>query len=105
MFDRSQSTCLSSLYSTTDEGSAGNVNTNSCKFLVFLVKYRKIPVFRVTRPYLNLLVEPRLFFLGGGSGKYIILCILKGKIMPFKMLKIILSSEKKSLKNMCAYPT
>ena len=37
MFDRSQSTCLSSLYSTTDEGSAGNVNTNSCKFLGFLV--------------------------------------------------------------------
>ena len=39
---------------------------------------KKIPVFRVTGPYLNLLMKPRLFFRF--SGKNIILCILKGKI-------------------------
>ena len=47
---------------------------------------KKISVFRVTRPYLNLLVKPRLFsdFLK----KKKIICILKGE-MPFKMYKII----------------
>ena len=47
---------------------------------------KNISVFRVTLPYLNLLVKPRVFscFLE----KYIILCILKGK-MPIKMHKII----------------
>ena len=41
-------------------------------------------MFRVTRPYLNLLVKPRIFsdFLE----KYTILCILTGK-MPFKRHK------------------
>ena len=29
---------------------------------------KKIPVFRVTRPYLNLLVKPRFFFFWGGGG-------------------------------------
>ena len=47
---------------------------------------KKIPVFRVTRPFLNLLVKLRknvqVF------SKNTILCILKGK-MPFKMHKII----------------
>ena len=50
-------------------------------------------VFRVTRPYLNLLVKPRIFscFLE----KYIILCILKGE-MPFKMHKIVYFFRKKN---------
>ena len=52
----------------------------------------KIPVFRVTRPYLNLLVKHRIF-PGFLKKKNIILCILKGK-MPFKMHKIIFSSRK-----------
>ena len=52
---------------------------------------KNIPVFRVTRPYLNLLVKPRIF--SGFSGKNIILCILKGE-MPFKMHKIIYFSPK-----------
>ena len=55
-------------------------------------------VFRVTRPYLNLLVKPRFFF-GFLEKKYIILCILKGEMpeMPFKMLKIIyIFSRKKN---------
>ena len=43
---------------------------------------KKIPVFRVTRPYLNLLVKPRILLRF--SGKNRILCILKGK-MPFNM--------------------
>ena len=43
-------------------------------------------MFRVTRPCLNLLMKPRIFFMF--SGKNIILCILKGK-MPFKMHKSI----------------
>ena len=37
---------------------------------------KKLPVFRVTQPYLNLRVKLRNFFRF--SGKYIILCILKG---------------------------
>ena len=40
----------------------------------------------MTRPYLNLLMKPRIFFRF--SGKNIILCILKG-VMPFKMHKTI----------------
>ena len=47
---------------------------------------KNTPVFRVARPYLNLLVKPRIFFRF--SGKKIILCILKGKML-FKMHKII----------------
>ena len=43
-------------------------------------------MFRVTQPYLSLLVKPRAF--SRFSGKNIILCISKGK-MPFKMHKII----------------
>ena len=46
----------------------------------------------VTQPYLNLLVEPRIFFRF--SGKNIILWMLKGK-MPFNMRKIYLFPEKK----------
>ena len=52
-----------------------------------------IPVFRVTQPYLNLLVKFRF------SGKKIILCTLRGE-MPFKMHKIVFFSRKKN-----AYPT
>ena len=46
---------------------------------------------RITRPYLNLLVKPRIFFRT--SGKYIIVCILKGE-MPFKIHQIINSLKK-----------
>ena len=59
---------------------------------------KKIPVFRVTQPYLNLLVKPRIFFRF--SGKNIILCILKGE-MSFKMHKIVFFSRKKKLKTIC----
>ena len=47
---------------------------------------KEIPVFRVVRPYLNLLVKPRIFFFRF-SGKNIILCILKGE-MPLKCIKL-----------------
>ena len=47
-------------------------------------KAKNITVFRVTRPYLNLLMKPWIFFRF--SGENIILCILKGE-MPFKMHK------------------
>ena len=50
---------------------------------------KKFPVFRVTRPYLNLLVIHSFFFRF--SGKNIILCILKGE-MPFKRHKIVFFS-------------
>ena len=50
-----------------------------------LRSYKKIPVFRVTRTYLYILVKPSFFRF---SGKNIILCILKG-ILPFKMHKIM----------------
>ena len=53
---------------------------------------KEIPVFRETRPYLNLLVKPRIFFRF--SGKNIILCILKGE-MPLKMHKIMSFQGKK----------
>ena len=55
---------------------------------------KEIFVFRVTRPYLNLLIKPRFFFRF--SGKNIISCILKGE-MPFKMHKIIFFQEKKDV--------
>ena len=61
----------------------------TCRILLkncILGQIKKIPVFRVTRTYLNLLVKPRIFFRF--SGKNIILYILKGK-MPFKMHKIV----------------
>ena len=61
----------------------------------FLKKAIVIPVFRVTRPYFNLLVKPRFF--SGFMEKNIILCILKGE-MPFRMHKIIFLSEKKLFK-------
>ena len=57
---------------------------------------KKIPVFRVTGPYLNLLVKPRIFFRF--SGKNIILCILKGKIAFSKIIKLYFFSRKKLLK-------
>ena len=47
---------------------------------------KKIPVFMVTRPYLDLLVKPGIYFMY--SGINIILCILKGEL-PFKMHEII----------------
>ena len=54
-----------------------------------LDQIKKIPVFRVTRPYLNLLVKTRVFsgFLGGE----IILCTLKGE----KLFKNYISFQKK----------
>ena len=52
----------------------------------YLGQIKKIPAFRVTRPYLNLLVKPRIFFRF--SGKNMILSILKG-ISPFKLHKLI----------------
>ena len=65
-----------------------------------LMPNKKISAFRVTRPYLNLLVKPRVF----SGKKYIILCILKGE-MPFKMHKIIFfSRKKKSLKKKMCLP-
>ena len=46
---------------------------------IISISNKKILVFRVTQPYLNLLVKPRIVFMF--SGKNIILCILKG-ILP-----------------------
>ena len=68
----------------------------------FVRPNKSIPVFRVTQPYLNLLVKPGIFT--GLLEKKITLCILKGE-MPFKMHKIIFFSRKKYIKKMCAYPT
>ena len=45
--------------------------------VIYIRPNKKIPVFRVTRPYLNFLVKPR--FLLGFLDKIIILCILKGE--------------------------
>ena len=56
---------------------------------------KKIPVFRVARPYLNILMKPRMYFQV--FWKNIILCILKG-ISPFKMHKIIFLFQKRKLK-------
>ena len=58
---------------------------------------KKIPAFRVTRPYLDLLVKPRFFF-SSVLEKNIIL----GE-MPFKMHKITYFFQKKKIKNMCAF--
>ena len=61
-----------------------------------LGQIKKIPVFRVTRPYLNLLVNSRIFFRF--FGKNIILCILKGEL-PFKMhIKLYFFFQKKIIK-------
>ena len=60
-------------------------------------------VFRVTGPYLNLLVKIRFF--SGFSGKNIILCILKVKCLS-KYIELYFFPEKEIItKNMCAYPT
>ena len=56
---------------------------------------KKIPVFRITRPYLNLLVKPRFF--SGFLETNIILCILKGKIIYIFQKKKL--TEKKN--NVC----
>ena len=48
---------------------------------------KKIPVFRVTRPYLNLLVKPRFF--SGFMEKNIILCILKGELQSSKCYQFV----------------
>ena len=53
-------------------------------------------MFRVTQPYSNFLVKPRIFFRF--SGKNIILCILKGE-MPYIMH--LYFSRKKTIKKMC----
>ena len=45
--------------------------------MLFFRPKKKIPVFRVTPPYLNLLVKPRFDFRY--SGKDIILCIFNGR--------------------------
>ena len=58
----------------------------------------KVPVFRVTQSYLNLLVKQRIFFRF--SGENIILWILKGE-MPFKMHKIRSFSRKKIIEKIC----
>ena len=41
---------------------------------------KKIPMSRVTRPYLNLLVKPKISFRFSEKKKNIILCILKGEM-------------------------
>ena len=76
---------------TISENSLGELRPNT-----------KIPVFRVARPYLNLLVKPRIFFRFSGK-KYIILCILKGE-MPIKMRKFTFFPEKRELKKVCVQP-
>ena len=53
----------------------------------------KILVFNVTRPYLNVLVNPRIFRFSG-EFFFIISCILKGE-MPFKIIELHIFSEKK----------
>ena len=68
-----------------------------CAPYIWLRPNRKIPVFRVTRPYLNWQLKPRFF--SGFWKKIIISCILKGK-MPFKMHKFIFFSRIKK-KNVC----
>ena len=55
----------------------------------------KIHVFRVIRPYLNLLVKTIIFQV---SEKNIILCILKGEIFAFNY---IVFPGKKYLKEIC----
>ena len=57
---------------------------------------KKNTMFRVTGPYLNLLVKLRFFL--GFLEKNIMLCILKGEL-PFKMHEIIFFPRNK---NMCA---
>ena len=62
---------------------------------------KNIPVFRVTQPYLNLLVKPRFFFQVSKKNIifYIFTCLSK-------CIKIIFISRKKiKIKNICAYPT
>ena len=61
----------------------------------------KLPVFRVTRPYLNLLVEPRTFFRF--SGKNIIYMHFERQ-MSFKMYKIKFFSRKKKIKKYVCLP-
>ena len=63
-----------------------------CLNLIFLSgQIKKIPVFRINQPYLNLLVKQGIF--SGFLEKNIILCISKG-ILPFKMHKILFFPEK-----------
>ena len=88
-FDLFSSTCL--MNSIIHEHSCKNdIIAPPCTMNNFIRPNKKIPA--VARPYLNLLVKPRIFFRF--SGKNIILCILKGK-MPIKMHKIIFFPEKK----------
>ena len=63
---------------------------------------KKRPVFRVTQPYLNLLVKPGIF--SSFLGKKLFLCILKGEML-FKMQKIIyFFPEKNNLKKYVCLP-
>ena len=55
-----------------------------------------IPVFKVTRPYLNLLVKHRIFFRF--SGKKVSFYAFWKAIWPFKMHKMILYSRKNNQK-------
>ena len=71
------------------------------KTLYPLLRSNKKYVFRVTRPYLNLLLKPRIFSGFLEKKFFLIFCILKG-ILPFKMHKIIfLFPKKKEFKNIC----
>ena len=68
---------------------------------------KKIPVFRATRPYLNLLVKPKNYFQVIRL-KYNFMH-LKGET-PFKGKRLskcieLFFSRKKERKNVCAYPT
>ena len=69
--------------------------TNDCRHSVQVRLNKKYSVFRVNQPYLNLLVNPKIFFRF--SGKIIFLYILKA-ILPFKMHKILFYPEKNIIK-------
>ena len=62
---------------------------------------KKLPVFRVTRPYLNFRAKTRIFFRF--PGKKYDLCILKDE-RPFKLHKIIFFQKKKYLKKYVFLP-
>ena len=55
-----------------------------------IMQNKKIPVFRVTRPYLNLLVKPRIFFKFSGK-KNIFVMHFERQIRLSKCIKLYLS--------------
>ena len=63
---------------------------------------KKIPVFRVTQPYINLLVKPRIFFRFSGKKNNFIHFERQNL---FKIHKIVFFFPEKKKKNMCSYPT